>query len=373
MTRPAPHDIETICRSFDVEGAFLSGSPYGTGHINDTYAVTFDQPYGPKRYILQRINHDVFKQPEQVMSNIVRVTDHVRTKLENAGVVDIERRVLTLIPTHSGCAYHVDSKGNYWRMYILIECAHTYDQLETLDQAYQAAKAFGHFMKQLSDLPGNPLEETIPDFHNTRRRFDALQKAIYADSCNRAAEVAAEIAFAHAREPIVDRLLNLQSGGKIPTVTTHNDTKLNNVMLDDATGEGICVIDLDTVMPGLSLYDFGDMVRTAMRPCPEDETDLNKVVGRIDMFEAITKGYLAAAGSALNATEVENLAFSARLITFEIGIRFLTDYLQGDTYFKTHREGQNLDRARVQFKMVESMEQQADTMEEIVAMARDQR
>jgi len=363
------HDIKTVTEAFDVTGTYVSGGPYGTGHINDTYAVTFDQPVGPVRYILQRINHDVFKDPVQVMENIQRVTDHLRSQLTAAGTDDIDRRTLTLIPTREGASYHVDGDFNHWRMYIFIEKAQTYDELETTDQAFQAAKAFGAFMKQLADLPGGPLVETIPGFHDTRSRFDTLQAAIEADVCNRVADCADEIAFASERESMVDTLLNLQRAGKIPLVTTHNDTKLNNVMLDDATGEGICVIDLDTVMPGLSLYDFGDMVRTAMRPCPEDETDLSKVVGRIEMFEAITRGYLASAGDALNATEIEHLAFSARLITFEIGIRFLTDYLQGDVYFKTHREAQNLDRTRVQFTMVKSMEAQSDAMDQIVAAA----
>ena len=369
MTQQTNHDIQTVCGAFGVEGTYVSGGPYGTGHINDTYAVTFDQAHGRKRYILQRINHDVFKQPAQVMANIERVTQHLGNKLTATGAADIERRTLTLIPTREGRSFYVDPEGNHWRLYIFIEKAQTYDELETTDQAFEAAKAFGIFMKQLADLPGGPLAETIPGFHDTRARFDTLQAAIAAGVCNRAAECTDDIAFVNEREWMVDRLLDLQRAGKIPLVTTHNDTKLNNVMLDDATGEGICVIDLDTVMPGLSLYDFGDMVRTAMRPCPEDETDLSKVVGRIEMFEAITRGYLVSAGNVLNAAEIENLAFSARLLTFEIGIRFLTDYLQGDLYFKTHREGQNLDRAHVQFKMVESMEQQAEAMELIVATA----
>ena len=365
-----PHDIETICSAFAVAGNYESGGPYGTGHINDTYAVTFRQGEQPVRYILQRINHNVFKQPEVVMANIGRVTQHLHRKLEAAGADEVDRRALTLIPTRDSASFHVDADGNTWRLYIFIERAKTYDELETTDQAYEAAKAFGMFMKQLADLPGEPLVDTIPGFHDTRSRFDALQRAIDADVCNRAASVSADIDFANQREGIVDTLLNLQRGGDIPLVTTHNDTKLNNVMLDDKTGEGICVIDLDTVMPGVSLYDFGDMVRTAMRPCPEDETDLSKVVGRIEMFEAITRGYLARAGDALNPIEKDHLAFSARLITFEIGLRFLTDYLEGDTYFKVRRDGQNIDRTRVQFQMVRSMEQQMDAMENIVSELR---
>jgi len=362
--------LKAIATEFQCPGTVQAVVPYGTGHINDTYAATFDQDGRSTRYILQRINHDVFTQPVQVMTNVARVTEHLRGQLLASGADDIDRRTLTLIPTCEDNTFHVDEDGNHWRMYIFIEGAKTYDELESTDQAYEAAKAFGLFMKQLADLPGGPLVETIPGFHDTRSRFDVLQAAIDADVCNRAAQVADEIAFANTREPIVDRLLDLQRAGKIPLVTTHNDTKLNNVMLDDVTGEGICVIDLDTVMPGLSLYDFGDMVRTAMRPCPEDETDLSKVVGRVDMFEAITRGYLAAAGDALNATEIDCLAFSSRLITFEIGIRFLTDYLQGDVYFKTHRDGHNLDRARVQFGMVSSMEAQEEKMESAVQQAR---
>ena len=311
------HNLELVTRAFDFNGKFLTGAPYGSGHINDTYAVTVEEGGRPARYILQRINHEIFKKPAQVMRNIERVTRHLRQKLVEDGAADVDRRTLTLIPTTDGNSFHIDADGNHWRMYIFIEQAQTYDELETTDQAYQAAKAFGSFMKQLADLPGEPLQETIPGFHDTRARFDVLQAAIAADVCNRATEVADEIAFANQRESIVDTLLNLQRSGKIPLVTTHNDTKLNNVMLDDATGEGICVIDLDTVMPGLSLYDFGDMIRTAMRPCPEDERDLSKVVGRIKMFEAITQGYLATAGDALNQTEKDHLAFSARLITFE--------------------------------------------------------
>jgi len=304
-----------------------------------------------------------------LMENLERVIKHVRQKLEAEGADDIERRVLTLIPTVTDTSFYVDAEGNHWRVYVFIEGAKTYDELETQEQAYEAAKAFGLFQKQLADLPGEPLIETIPGFHDTRSRFEALRKAIDEDVCGRAADVQADIDFAFERESIVDRVLDMLKDGSIPLVTTHSDTKLNNVMLDDKTGEGICVIDLDTVMPGSCLYDFGDMVRTAARPCPEDETDLTKVVARLEMFESITRGYLAAAGDSLNQNEKDHLAFSARLITFEIGLRFLTDYLQGDVYFKTHRDGHNLDRARVQFKMTASFEERMDEMNEIVRSA----
>ena len=363
------HDIEAVCSHFRVDGKFVEGASYGSGHINDTYAVVFEQNGNRFRRILQRINHDIFKNPVQLMENLERVVNHLRLKLEAEGADDIERRVLSLIPTQDGGSLYVDDAGNYWRMYIFIEGASTYDELENSNQAYEAAKAFGLFQKQLADLPGEPLIETIPGFHDTRSRFEAFRKAVEEDTCGRAAEIKAEIDFAFAREDIVDRVLDMLKDGTIPLVTTHSDTKLNNVMLDDESGEGICVIDLDTVMPGSCLYDFGDMVRTAARPCPEDETDLTKVEAQLDMFEAITRGFLASAGDSLVQAEKDHLGFSARLITFEIGLRFLTDYLQGDVYFKTHREGHNLDRARVQLKMVESFEANMDAMNEIVRNA----
>jgi len=361
------HDIAAVCGNFKIDGEYVSGAPYGSGHINDTYAVNFNQDSGSVRYILQRINHDIFKKPALLMGNIERVVNHLRKKLEGKGVDDIDRRVLTLIPTQTDESFYVDVDGNYWRVYIFIENAKTFDELETTDQAYRAAKAFGQFQKDLVDLPGEPLIETIPGFHDTRSRFDAMKKALEEDVCGRAAGIQDVIDFALERESMVDVVLDMLEAGSIPLVTTHSDTKLNNVMLDDATGEGICVIDLDTVMPGSCLYDFGDMVRTAARPCPEDEMDLSKVVANVEMFEAIARGYLASAGDSLNQLEKDNLAFSAKLITFEIGLRFLTDYLEGDVYFKTHREGQNIDRCRVQFKMVENFESLMDEMNAIVA------
>jgi hypothetical protein len=363
------HDLKAISKAFDMRADFVSAEPFGSGHINDTYAAWYNQGGRPIRYIHQRINHEIFKDPVMLMQNIERVTQHLRDKLVSAGAPDVTRRTLTLIPALDGKNWHTDPDGNTWRTYIFIDKAQTYDQIETHEQAFQAAKAFGHFQELLSDMSGPMLVETIPDFHNTRNRFDVLKAAVEADTANRAKQAEADITFALEREEMVDVLLNLQAKGRIPTLITHNDTKLNNVMLDDETTEGICVIDLDTVMPGLSLYDFGDMVRTAARSSAEDEKDLSKVEARLDMFEAITRGYLDSAGDMLTQTEKDHLAFSARLITFEIGIRFLTDYLQGDVYFKTHREGHNLDRCRVQFKMVELFEQQEARMDEIVRQA----
>jgi hypothetical protein len=360
------HDVAAVARNFSIWGDFKSAEPYGSGHINDTYASVFDQGGTAVRYIHQRINHLIFKQPDRVMENIERVLAHLHGKLKTDGITDIHRRALTLIPARDGKSWFVDPEGNTWRTYIFIEKAATYDVIESPQMAYAAARSFGEFQGLLADLPGERLHETIPGFHDTPSRFNVLEKAIQADSANRAQHARAEIEFALARKSMTGRLIQAFTEGRIPERITHNDTKLNNVMLDNASGQGICVIDLDTVMPGLALYDFGDMARTATRSSVEDERDLTKVLFKDEMFEALVRGYLESAGRFLNRQEIDFLAFSGPLITFEIGIRFLTDYLAGDTYFKTHREGQNLDRCRVQFKMVREMESRRDAMEAMV-------
>jgi hypothetical protein len=354
------HDVRAVALQFEILGEFQSAAPYGSGHINDTYCVIFQQAGVPVRYILQRINHNIFKNPVALMENIQRVTAHLAAKV--AGQPDATRRVLTLVPTRRGAAWHVDADGNHWRAYLFIEKARTYDAVESAEQAFKAANAFGQFQKLLADLPAPRLHDTIPDFHHTPKRFATLEAAIKADVAGRAKLAKPEIEFALAHKGITSILLD----AKLPERVTHNDTKFNNVMLDDATGEGICVIDLDTVMPGLALYDFGDMVRTTTSPAKEDERDLSKVQMQFPMFEALVRGYLASAGEFLTRTEKQFLAFSGKLITFEIGIRFLTDFLAGDVYFKVHRDGHNLDRCRTQFKLVESIEQQEDRMNKLV-------
>lgn len=365
------HDLRAVAAQFNLHGEFKSAAVHGGGHINDTYAAVFDQGGRPVRYLFQRINHRVFKNPPALMENIERVTAHVRQKLAQQGVDQISRRVLTLVSARDGRNWWVDPNDSPWRCYLFIEGATSRDQIESAGQAGEAARAFGAFQRLLADVPAPPLRETIPNFHHTRSRFDALRRAIEADACNRAAAVKSEIKFCLHRESMVDVLLDLQARGLVTERITHNDTKLNNVMFDDATGEGLCVIDLDTVMPGLALYDFGDMCRTACHPVAEDERDLSKVVMRMDLFEALVGGYLGAVGDFLNPTEREHLAFSARLITFEMGLRFLADYLQGDPYYKTHRNGHNLDRARVQFKMIESFERHEAVMNRAVKDAHD--
>ncbi|HEY4414670.1 MAG TPA: aminoglycoside phosphotransferase family protein [Verrucomicrobiae bacterium] len=354
------HDVRAVAGQFQLAGDFVSAEPYGSGHINDTYCVVFDQAGTHTRYIFQRINHAIFKNPVALMENVARVTTHLGQKI--AGEPDASRRRLTLIPARDGQPYHRDADGNHWRVYLFVEKARTFDAVESTAQAWQAAKAFGHFQKLLADLPAPRLHDTIPDFHHTPKRFAALEQAIAADSANRAALAKPEIEFALAHKNITGVLL----AAGLPERVTHNDTKFNNVMLDDATGKGICVIDLDTVMPGLALYDFGDMVRTTTSPAKEDERDLSKVTMQFPMFEALVRGYLETAGEFLTPAEKKFLAFSGKLITFEIGLRFLTDYLAGDKYFKVHREGHNLDRCRTQFKLVESIAQQETRMNQLI-------
>jgi Ser/Thr protein kinase RdoA (MazF antagonist) len=300
------------------------------------------------------------------MDNILRVTNHLRMKLTQNGCPDVTRHSLCVVITRDGQKCYRDSRGNWWRMYLFVEGAETYDKIESVRQAFEAARAYAKFQKLLADLPAPRLHETIPNFHNTPMRLERLLEAIQVDSCNRAKEVRSEIEFVERRIGMCGRLLDRHAKGEIPERITHNDTKINNVMLDEKTWEGVCVVDLDTVMPGLALYDFGDMVRSGTAAAAEDEQDLSKVRMRLDMFEALANGYLAEADF-LTPAEREELVFSGRLITLMIGMRFLTDYLQGDTYFKIKRPNHNLDRCRGQFKMVESMEEQEDQMEKIVS------
>ena len=310
---------------FQFPGRVVSIEPHGNGHINDTYLVTCGASGAAIRYILQRINRRVFRDPRAVMQNIERVTSYLAA--QTAGEPDCARRALALIPAKDGCAWHVDAEGDTWRSYRFVDRAVTYDTAQSTSQAFQAASAFGHFQQQLASLPAPRLIETIPDFHDTPKRFAALRRAIEADACNRAALARPEIDFALRHASITGTLLD----ANLPERITHNDTKLNNVLFDEATGEGICVIDLDTVMPGLALYDFGDMVRTTTSPAAEDERDLGKVIMQFPMFEALVRGYLSSAGDFLTQSEKQLLGFSGELITFEIGIRFLTDLLAGDT------------------------------------------
>ena len=355
--------LREIISLFQVYGDITGVSRYGSGHINDTFRVWISLGGTPVSYILQRINDGIFTRPDRVMANITRVTNHIRGKF--AGAADATRRTLTVISSRDGQPVARGPEGGWWRMYVFISGAKTIDLIENADQARKAARAFAGFQNALADLPAPRLFETIPNFHNTLSRLDQLDTAAAEDKMGRKASVAAELAFVDAHREEAGRIVKMMANGEIPERITHNDTKINNVMLDDATGEGVSVIDLDTVMPGCALYDFGDMVRTSTAAAAEDEKDLSKVFSRKEYFEALVKGYLSEA-KFLTDAEKANLAFSGRLITFTIGIRFLADYLAGDTYFRTAYPEHNLVRCRTQFKMVESMEAQEDEYEAIV-------
>ncbi|NBV48144.1 MAG: aminoglycoside phosphotransferase family protein [Verrucomicrobia bacterium] len=358
-----------VAAEFDFGGKVLSASPYGSGHINDTFVTVVAATPAPRRFVLQRINHLIFKQPDLLMENVERVCAHAHAKLRAAGAPDAHRRALRLIPTKQGKSWHIDADANRWRCYDFIEGATGHDVVRSPAQAESAAKAFGAFQSLLADLPGGRLHETIPDFHHTPGRFARFRAALAADAHGRAASAVPEIAFALARAHEVSVVVDALRDGTLPERVTHNDTKLNNVLLDDVTQEGVCVIDLDTVMPGSALYDFGDLVRTSTSPAAEDEPDLGKVTMQLPMFEALVRGYLSSARGFLTPREKELLPFAGKLITFEIGLRFLTDWLEGDTYFKIKRPTHNLERARTQFKLVASIEEQFPAMREIVERA----
>lgn len=358
--------IQEAIENIQFEGIYVEHMPYGSGHINDTFAAVFQQADGSRRrYILQRMNHEIFKDPEALMENINNVTSFLRKKIVEAGG-DPERETLNVVPAKDGKSFFKDSIGSYWRGYVFIEGATSYDKVEKPEHFYQSAVAFGNFQKLLADYPAATLHETIPDFHNTTVRFETFKKAVQEDVMGRAKDVQAEIDFAMAREEDASVLMNMLKKGELPLRVTHNDTKLNNIMIDDKTGKGICVIDLDTVMPGLALNDFGDSIRFGANPAAEDEKDLSKVWMELSLFESFTKGFLEACGNSLTDNEINMMPMGAKLMTFECGIRFLTDYLQGDTYFKVHREGHNLDRCRTQFKLVADMEEKWDQMKAIV-------
>jgi Ser/Thr protein kinase RdoA (MazF antagonist) len=363
--QPEP-DFPTIVPHFKFEGEFLQAEPSGFGHINDTYVAYFRLADGSiRRYIMQRINHFVFKKPEVLMANIAAVIAHLRRKIIAAGG-NPDRETLTLIPSTDGAAFHRTNGGFYWRAYLFIENAYTYQIPESLDHVYNAGRAFGNFQQLLSDFPVHQLYETIPDFHHTVKRFETFISVVEEDKYNRAQDVKDEINFIMRRAGETSLLVDMIEQGELPVRVTHNDTKYNNVMIDDETGEGICIIDLDTVMPGSYLYDFGDAIRSITNTGEEDNPDLSRVNFNLETFEKFTQGYLDVTRDTLTRTEIDNLAFSAKLITIEQGMRFLTDHLVGDIYYRIHRENHNLDRCRTQFKLVNDMEEVYDMMKKII-------
>jgi hypothetical protein len=364
-----PHEI---LHEFGISGDQITAERFGNGLINDTFSVTTSSTQSPNRFIAQRINHHIFKNPEALMRNVSRVCDHIRTRLTADAADDIARKCLTLLPTSSGQSYHFhkpdscDAEPSFWRFFAFIDQCTSYSVVETIEQAYEAARCFGEFQRLVTDLPGDRLVETIPDFHNTPKRLEALHDAIAKDPANRASSCQEEIQFALANASIASHLLSLHHQGLIPERITHNDTKLANVLIDDRSGKGVCVVDLDTVMPGLSLYDFGDLVRTCLSPVEEDSVDLDGVQVRLPMFEALAQGFLDEMADVLTPAERSNLPFAGKLLTYEVGIRFLTDYLNGDIYFSTSRPNHNLDRARNQFRLVSRIEEAQPAMQTIV-------
>lgn len=357
-------NLEKIFSRFKAKGSFLSGEPYGSGHIHDTFRV-ITREHDCHDYILQRLNNRIFSDIDALQNNISLVTSHIRRKLLEAGEDDIDRKVLQIIETHEGENYHIDSTGSYWRMYIFISDHVSYDIVKDEHQAYQGGKAIGRFQSLLSDLDSTQLNETIPYFHDIEKRLEKFYATLEKDPVGRSEYCRKEIDFVKKRSEEMSLILNLGRQGKIPLRTTHNDTKFNNVLLD-RNNNALCVIDLDTVMPGYIHYDFGDAIRTVANCSSEDERDLSKVKMDIKLFEAYADGYLSETSNTLNKTELEQLAFAPRLITFTIGLRFLTDYIDGDNYFKIHREGHNIDRARTQFRLVESNENQYEEMVQII-------
>ncbi|WP_230398432.1 phosphotransferase enzyme family protein [Novisyntrophococcus fermenticellae] len=357
--------LEDAIASFRFQGSLVSCETYGSGHINDTYLLQFDAADRYKKVILQRINTDVFSNPGELMENIQKVTAYLRERIqENGG--DPERETLNIIPTHEGKAYYESADKECWRAYQFIRNAASYDQVEKPEHFYESARSFGNFQYLLADYPAGTLHETIMGFHDTKARFQMFLKAVKEDIMGRACKAQDEIRFLLERKEISDCFSRLLSRKEIPLRVTHNDTKLNNIMLDKSTGKGICVIDLDTVMPGLAMNDFGDSIRFGASTAAEDETDLDKVSCSMELYELYTRGFLEGCRGRLTPREVELLPMGAKVMTYECGLRFLTDYLQGDTYFKIHREHHNLERCRTQLTLVKDMEEKWETMQKIV-------
>lgn len=358
-------NIQNIIDSFLIRGNFISEEQYGNGHINDTRLVVTEDGGERFSYILQKINKNVFKNPPELMENYVGVTEFIRKKVEAAGG-DPLREVLNVIKTKDGKDYAVDENGDFWRMLVYVTDNVSYDRVENPEQFYVCALAFGNFQYMLRDYPADTLHETIKDFHNTPERYNQLMAAVEKDACGRLAEVAADLEFAKARREFTETFERAYAEGKLPLRVTHNDTKLNNILFDAKTQKALCVVDLDTIMPGYAMNDFGDSIRFGATTAAEDEADLSKVNFDISLFELYAKGFIEGAKGGLTECEIDFLPESAIMMTLECGMRFLADYLNGDTYFRIHRPKQNLDRARNQFKLVSDMEKVLPKMHEIV-------
>lgn len=358
--------MKNIVAKFDLKGTILSCEKYGEGHINDTYLLCMDNNNEIKRYILQRINNNIFKDVKGLMNNIYLVTSFLKEQIIKSNG-NQDRETLNLIKTKDNQNYYFDKEEQkYYRLYLFVEDSLTLQNASTKELFKESAYGFGNFQNLLSSFDATQLIEVIPNFHNTKERFNHFLKVLNIDKYDRAKECKEEIEFILKRKDDCSVLVDLINQGKIPLKVTHNDTKLNNVLLDNKTKKALCVIDLDTVMPGSSLYDFGDSIRFGCNSAAEDEKDLSKVNFLIDYFKAYTEGYLSKVKNSLNEYEIKYLAFGAKIMTLECGIRFLDDYLDGDHYFKTHREKHNLDRCRTQLKLVSEIEKHLDELNKIV-------
>lgn len=362
-----PETINEILAQFGIE-KLESWSMIHNGHINRTYIIEFKKDGENIKWILQQINTDVFKMPVELMENVMRVTSFLREKITREGG-DPNRETLTVYPALNGENCYFDSNGKCWRMYNFVDNAFSYNSIENDELFVRAGAAFGKFQSQLSDFPIETLHETIPHFHHTYKRLLNLLAAEERNASGRAENVKAELDFAKAREEDTKIVVDLIDKGELPLRVTHNDTKLNNIMFDSETKEAVCIVDLDTVMPGSALYDFGDAIRFGASTAAEDEKDLSKVSMDINLYEKYVRGYLSTAGASLTDKEIEYLPFSAKLLTLECGIRFLADYIDGDVYFGTAYPEHNLDRCRTQFKLVADMEEKMDEMIRITKQA----
>lgn len=365
----AGHDkilnIGEVIKSFDFDGNFVDFRTYGNGHINDTFLLKFKVNGRTVKYILQRINDNIFREPEKVMNNILDVTSYLRDMIIASGG-DPDRETLNVVKAKTGKSVYIDGYGKYWRAFLFITDAISLDLPENSNDFYQSAVAFGDFQKRLKDYPADKLYETIPDFHNTPVRYQNFLKSVEKNASGRAQNVLNEIAFVHARKEFMSVLEESYKKGCLPKKVTHNDTKMNNVMLDKDTREPVCVVDLDTIMPGYSVNDFGDSIRFGASTAAEDEKDLSKVHFDLNLFETYTRGFLKGCGGTLTEGEINLLPEGAKMMTLECGMRFLTDYIDGDIYFKTTYHEHNLVRCRTQFKLVEEMENNWDAMKRIV-------
>lgn len=358
-------EYKELLSHFCFEGELQEVSRVNDGHINNTYVFTFADGDSKHMYLVQELNTFVFKNPIGLMDNVAGVTKYLREQVIKAGG-NPERECLTVFPAKDGKNYYIDSNNKFWRCYNYIFDTHTVQQVESPEVFKKAAEAFGKFQCMLADYPSEELVETIPNFHNTVSRLADFKKAVAENLSGRKDNCKEEIEFILAREKDCSRLVDMLAEGKLPLRVTHNDTKLNNVMLDNTTNEGICVVDLDTVMPGLSIYDFGDSIRFGASTAAEDEKDLDKVDFSLEYFRAYAEGYLSAAGKSLTKEEIENLAFGSKLMTLECGMRFLGDYINGDVYFKTGYDEHNLVRARTQLKLVKRMEESMNDMNKVI-------